>query len=92
MRTLVGADTIAHAAAHPPEDTRAYFRGVAGEKFGADLTASNWQSMLFTVDGELYRVPLDMVGEHTKADVVELIERSGSARELLSGLGLIAKL
>ncbi|WCZ38906.1 depupylase/deamidase Dop [Corynebacterium jeddahense] len=92
MRTLVGADTIAHAAAHPPEDTRAYFRGVAGEKFGADLTASNWQSMLFTVDGELYRVPLDMVGEHTKADVGELIERSGSARELLSGLGLIAKL
>ena len=65
---------------------------MAGEKFGADLTASNWQSMLFTVDGELYRVPLDMVGEHTKADVGELIERSGSARELLSGLGLIAKL
>lgn len=88
IRTLVSADEIAHAAKHPPEDTRAYFRGRAGEKFAADLTASNWQSMLFTVDGQLYRVPLDLLGEHTKADVGELIERSATTRELISGLGL----
>lgn len=88
IRTLVTADEIAHAAKHPPEDTRAYFRGRAGEKFAADLTASNWQSMLFTVDGQLYRVPLDLLGAHTKADVGELIERSATTRELISGLGL----
>ncbi|WJY97571.1 depupylase/deamidase Dop [Corynebacterium fournieri] len=88
IRTLVSADEIAHAAKHPPEDTRAYFRGRAGEKFAADLTASNWQSMLFNVDGQLYRVPLDLLGEHTKADVGELIERSATTRELITGLGL----
>ena len=88
MRTMVSAEKIAEAAVHPPEDTRAYFRGRAGEKFAEDLTASNWQSMLFTVDGQLYRVPLDLVGSHTKADVGELIETSAATRELLSGLGL----
>lgn len=88
MRTMVSAEEIARAAVHPPEDTRAYFRGRAGEKFAEDLTASNWQSMLFTVDGQLYRVPLDLLGSHTKADVGELIETSATTRELLSGLGL----
>ena len=88
MRTMVSAEEIARAAVHPPEDTRAYFRGRAGEKFAEDLTASNWQSMLFTVDGQLYRVPLDLLGSHTKADVGELIENSATTRELLSGLGL----
>lgn len=88
MRTMVSAEEIARAAAHPPEDTRAYFRGRAGEKFAEDLTASNWQSMLFTVDGQLYRVPLDLLGSHTRADVGELIETSATTSELLSGLGL----
>jgi len=88
MRTMVSAEEIAEAAVHPPEDTRAYFRGCAGEKFAEDLTTSNWQSMLFTVDGQLYRVPLDLLGSHTKADVGELIETSATTRELLSGLGL----
>ena len=88
MRTMVSAEKIAEAAVHPPEDTRAYFRGRAGEKFAEDLTASNWQSMLFTVDGQLYRVPLDLLCSHTKADVGELIETSATTRELLSGLGL----
>lgn len=88
MRTMVSAEEIARAAVHPPEDTRAYFRGRAGEKFAADLTASSWQSMLFTVGGELYRVPLDLVGEHTKQQVGQLIDSAETTEALLSGLGL----
>ena len=88
MRTMASDEEIARAAAHPPEDTRAYFRGRAGEKFGADLTASSWQSMLFTVNGELYRVPLDLVGGHTKEDVGQLLDRAATTEEMLSGLGL----
>ena len=88
MKTMVSAEEIARAAVHPPEDTRAYFRGRAGEKFAADLTASSWQSMLFTVDGELYRVPLDLVGAHTKQQVGQLIDSAETTEALLSGLGL----
>ena len=88
MKTMVSAEEIARAAVHPPEDTRAYFRGRAGEKFAADLTASSWQSMLFTVGGELYRVPLDLVGEHTKQQVGQLIDSAETTEALLSGLGL----
>lgn len=88
MKTMVPAEEIARAAVHPPEDTRAYFRGRAGEKFAADLTASSWQSMLFTVGGELYRVPLDLVGEHTKQQVGQLIDSAETTEALLSGLGL----
>lgn len=88
MKSMVSAEEIARAAVHPPEDTRAYFRGRAGEKFAADLTASSWQSMLFTVDGELYRVPLDLVGAHTKQQVGQLIDSAETTEALLSGLGL----
>ena len=89
MRTMVDMDVIAAAERTPPEDTRAYFRGIAGQKFGADLVASNWQSMLFDVDGQMVRVPLDMVGEHTKAGVGELLARSNTVGELLAGLELV---
>ena len=88
MKCMVSAEEIARAAVHPPEDTRAYFRGRAGEKFAADLTASSWQSMLFTVDGELYRVPLDLVGAHTKQQVGQLIDSAETTEALLSGLGV----
>ncbi len=89
MRTMVDADVIERAAKEPPEDTRAYFRGVAGEKFGAQLTASSWQSMLFNDGEQLYRVPLDMVGEHTKADIGELVQRSETIGQLLEGLPFV---
>ena len=88
MRTLVDAETIKRAAAEPPRDTRAYFRGTAGQKFGENLVASSWQSMLFSVDEQLYRVPLDLLGEHTAADTEELIAQSNTVSELLAGLGL----
>ena len=88
MKCMVSAEEIARAAVHPPEDTRAYFRGRAGEKFAADLTASSWQSLLFTVDGELYRVPLDLVGAHTQQQVGQLIDSAETTEALLSGLGL----
>ncbi len=89
LRTMVEPEVIAAAEKTPPEDTRAYFRGVAGQKFGEDLVASNWQSMLFDVDGQMVRVPLDMVGEHTKAGVGELLARSNTVGELLAGLELV---
>lgn len=89
MRTMVDAEAIAAAEAAPPEDTRAYFRGHAGRKFAADLVASNWQSMLFDVDGKMVRVPLDMVGEHARADVGELLGKSNTVAELLAGLELV---
>lgn len=88
MRTLVDAETIKRAAAEPPRDTRAYFRGTAGQKFGENLVASSWQSMLFSVDEQLYRVPLDLIGEHTAADTEELIAQSNTVSDLLAGLGL----
>mgnify|MGYP002713519020 FL=1 len=88
LRTMVDAETIQRAAAEPPKDSRAYFRGTAGQKFGENLVASNWQSMLFSVDDQLYRVPLDLLHEHTAEHTADLIARSETAAELLAGLGV----
>ncbi|WP_175934958.1 depupylase/deamidase Dop [Corynebacterium sp. Marseille-P4321] len=89
MRTMVSDDVIERAAANPPENTRAYFRGKAGEKFGESLAASSWQTMIFADGEQLFRVELDMVGEHTKKETGELIDAAGSVRELLDGLAFV---
>ena len=31
----------------PPETTRAYFRGKCLQKWGADIVAANWDSLVF---------------------------------------------
>ena len=87
MKTLVSEEEILRAVTNPPEDTRAYFRGKVSEKFGEDIIASSWQSVLFTVDGAPRRVSMDYIDTFTKTDVGELIERADTVPDLLKALG-----
>ena len=87
MKTLVGTDAIAAAAANAPHDSRAWFRAAAGHKFAGDIIASNWQAIIFDTPAGPRRVRIDDVDGFTREDVGELVESSRNVAELLDGLG-----
>ena len=87
MKTLVSEEDIRRAVTNPPEDTRAYFRGKVSEKFGEDVIASSWQSIIFSVEGAPRRVSMDFIDGFTKAEVGEALDRADTVRELLQEIG-----
>lgn len=72
----------------PPNDTRAYFRGMCLAKFGDDIISANWDSLVFDVGTEpLRRVAMMEPSRGTAAHVASVISESSSAAELLDRLG-----
>ncbi|AWB84003.1 depupylase/deamidase Dop [Corynebacterium liangguodongii] len=86
MKTLASPDAIARAAAHPPEDSRAYLRGMLSTRFGERVLASNWQSVLLETERGPVRLQLDDVNRFGRAEVGELIEKARSVDEVLDAL------
>ena len=89
MRRLVTDDEIERARTHPPEDTRAYFRGRMMEKFGASVVAASWDSVIFDVPDRpaLQRLPLLDPLRGTKAQVGQVIDDSATVSDLFAALG-----
>jgi proteasome accessory factor A len=85
---VVDEKEVQHAIENPPEDTRAYFRGRCLAKYGRQVAAASWDSVIFELPGRasLQRVPMleplrggrDMVGE--------LIDASETASDLMAAL------
>lgn len=87
VETLVSEDEIAWAVDHPPEDTRAYFRGECLRRFSPKIVAASWDALIFDVGDEpLRKVPTLEPGRGTKAHVQGLFDASADAGELLSNL------
>ena len=55
---LMSDEEVRRAMVVPPPDTRAYFRGVALEKFSAHVRSLNWDSVEFEVGGTAHIVDL----------------------------------
>lgn len=91
MRTLVSAEEIARAAANPPEDSRAYFRGRVAAKFGADVLSSSWQTIQFDTTQGPRTISIAAVDKFTKDDVAGILDTAGSADEIVAALGTQAK-
>ena len=47
MKRLVTEQQVLDAVDNPPTDTRAYFRGECLRRFGADIAAASWDSVIF---------------------------------------------
>ncbi len=59
----------------PPTDTRAYFRGECLRRFGADIAAASWDSVIFDLGGEsLVRIPTLEPLRGSRAHVGELLD------------------
>ena len=88
--TLVSEEEVQRAVVHPPEDTRAYFRGECLARFPDQVAAASWDSVIFDVPGRtsLQRVPMLEPERGTKAHVGDLMERAGSVEELLRALAV----
>ena len=89
VELLVTPEQVADAVRHPPQDTRAYFRGEAVARYGAHVSAASWDSVVFDVPGAqtLQRVPMRDPLRGTRAHVGDLLDRSPDARTLLEALG-----
>lgn len=88
VATLVSPEEVEYAIAHPPQDTRAYFRGEAIRRYGPEVSAGNWDALIFDIEGSehLQRVPMPDPSRGSKAHLHQLLQRSPTAKELLAGL------
>jgi proteasome accessory factor A len=87
MKRVVGDDEIAFAVDHPPEDTRAYFRGECLRRFSPKIVAASWDALIFdTGDEPLRKVPTLDPMRGTRGHVQDLLDRSPDATELLRNL------
>ncbi len=85
---LVSEEQVERATAHPPTDTRAYFRGECLRRFASSIVAANWDSIVFDIGGDpLRRVPMMEPLRGTAAHVDTLFDNCDSPSELLRRLG-----
>ena len=89
VERLVTDEAVATAVSHPPEDTRAYFRGETIARFGTHVSAASWDSVVFDVPGAptLQRVPMRDPLRGTRAHVEGLLAGSPDVASLLEALG-----
>jgi Pup amidohydrolase len=84
---LVTEDEIAFAVDHPPEDTRAYFRGECLRRFSDSIVAASWDALIFdSGDEPLRKVPTLEPTRGTKAHVQALFDASRDVTSLLANL------
>ncbi len=84
---LVAEDEVAFAVDHPPENTRAYFRGECLRRFSPKIVAASWDALIFdTGDEPLRKVPTMEPTRGTKEHVADLLSRSPDASALLANL------
>ncbi|MGN6413223.1 depupylase/deamidase Dop [Flexivirga sp.] len=82
---LVDDAAVQRAMSEPPTDTRAFFRGTCLARFPQEVAAASWDSVIFDVRSQpsLQRVPMLEPERGTRAHVGALLDRAGSADELL---------
>ena len=86
FETLITDDEAAAAVDTPPVDTRAWFRGSAVAKFGADVAAASWGTIILDDGERLHRIPMVEPLRGTQEITGEILTQSGSAAELITHL------
>ncbi|SIR89300.1 depupylase/deamidase Dop [Williamsia sterculiae] len=87
MQRLVSENEVIAAVTTPPEDTRAYFRGECLRRFGADIAAASWDSVIFDLGGDsLVRIPTLEPLRGSRSHVGALLDSVDSAAELVDQL------
>jgi proteasome accessory factor A len=89
LLTRVSESSVDAAVTQPPIDTRAYFRGTCLQKWPRQVSAANWDSIVFDVGGpQLQRVPMMDPFKGTKSLVENVFSRASSVAEFLDLLGI----
>ncbi len=80
MRRVVSEDDIHRALFHPPEGTRAFFRGRAIARFDRDIASLQWDSIHFGSEGDTFSIEFPHPAFH--ADLDRLNARIQTARNI----------
>jgi proteasome accessory factor A len=85
---LVSDEEIEEAVTTPPQNTRAFFRGECLARYGENVAAASWDSVIFDVPGmpSLQRVPMLEPLRGTRDHVGELLDSCPTARDLVHAL------
>ncbi|NAZ75342.1 proteasome accessory factor PafA2 [Kineococcus sp. T13] len=88
VELLLDPASVRRAVEHPPEDTRAYFRGECLARYGPRVAAASWDSVIFDVAGRgaLQRVPTLEPLRGTREHVGALLDRCATAEDLVAAL------
>jgi proteasome accessory factor A len=88
VERLVTEERIEHAVMHPPEDTRAWFRGRCISRFPDAIAAASWDSLILDTGRDaLQRIPMREPLKGTRAHVEDLLEACEDAAQLVDRLG-----
>ncbi len=85
LRRLTTDDQVERAMFYPPEDTRAWFRGECLRRYGDDVAAASWDSVIFDLPDRpaLQRVPTLDPLRGTKEHVGDVLDQAQSAADLV---------
>ena len=87
LERLVTDEEIGSAVTDPPEDTRAWFRGEVVRRFGDDVRAASWDSVVILDErNRLRRVQLPEPTDATRAQTAALLARHTRTASLLTEL------
>jgi proteasome accessory factor A len=87
MERITDDDEVERAVNHPPEDTRAYFRGECLRRFSPSIVAASWDALIFdTGDEPLRKVPTLEPTRGTRRHVEALLDSSPDSAALISNL------
>ena len=88
MQSLFSQEQINQAVAAPPEDTRAYLRGMTLQRYAPYVVAANWDALTFAVPGarRVNRVFLSEPLGGSRKDVGRLFEANLEIDEFINKL------
>ena len=92
LKKLITNSEVNYGIDNPPQETRAYFRGVCLQKWPESIVSANWDSLVFRLEGDyLKRIPILDPSEGSLAKVRSLLERATSPDELIAEIELSNK-
>ena len=87
VERLVTDEEVERAMMHPPEDTRAYFRGRCISRFPDAIAAASWDSLIMDTGRDaLQRIPMREPLRGTRPHVEALLDEVADAAELVAKL------
>jgi proteasome accessory factor A len=87
LERLVDEEAVTAAVSTPPSDTRAWFRGEVVRRFGTDVRAASWDSVVLLDErGRVQRVQLPEPTAGTREQTAALLDRHTRTASLLTEL------
>ena len=87
LEVLADPAAVQAAMSDPPEETRAYFRGECLRRWGNQIVAANWDSLVFDVGVDpLRRIPMLEPTRGTRQHVATVLEECETPLDLVERL------